>query len=287
MLPRLLIALGVLGLTSGCQGYMLRMATTSNEERTASMALVEGLEIDGLPAEEYLRQSHGVLIMGPEEIVLRARPDNPGRYGFDFSVEHFKIGSLTAIDRRGYFLTAAHVFDPDLPAHALYWDGEDFNLHPVRLVWLGDVTPGNIDLAVLAVTEPLNHALDWAEVPEMGERVLGLGPTSFDPNSATETVRINLDPAVFAGTFTEAIANETTPPSWTVNHTAPTRQGDSGGPLLDSAGRLIGIETGVELTVKPYAPWTLWEPIITRKALRPDVDWLRGVIDEDYRENDQ
>jgi hypothetical protein len=63
----------------------------------------------------------------------------------------------------------------------------------------------------------------------------------------------------------------------TVYHDAPLQRGNSGGPLVTSDGRLLGINTQIQLSIFQLHPLGL--------AQRPDPGWIQKVIDADAQRN--
>jgi S1-C subfamily serine protease len=179
-------------------------------------------------------------------------------------------GTATAVSEDGYFLTAAHNIGSD-PLTLVCIDVND-RLRPVpaRLVWKGDEE--TTDLALLHARvrtrcfEISNHPASMRNLPirvagfaELAwhvsrGRLLSNRPTGREP-SATGWRRII--------------------------HTAPISVGDSGGPLLDHEGRLIGINSYLELRWWPFPPSLKARGF----AVRPPPGWIEEQIREDRRRN--
>ena len=178
------------------------------------------------------------------------------------------FGCAVAIDRRGYFATAAHLVGGD-PILVVCDDGHG-GLRPVpaRVVYRG---AGDFDFAVLHVAVGLGRAMAWSDGVRVGEDVLGLGPT---PGATDAFPPVGFQ--AFAGRVDGAECVDGPDGRYErITGSLPTHEGDSGGPLYTPAGTLLGIDyrggTGV-LSGEPF-----------EAAVRPDLPWLGRVIERDQR----
>ncbi len=180
------------------------------------------------------------------------------------------IGSAAAIDRRGYLLTAAHALDSkDTPLQLLSMGSSPALNHILQpqVVWRGDVAKNQPDLAILYVGIPLTEIFEWAPEPKNGGLVFAVGPI-YDKNMTTVSY------SYAAGRLQDfSRQSKLVPPTTRFDHSAPIHGGDSGGPLATMDGRLLGINTEVFLA---FLGWHYG------RAIRPDLDWLRQIIDEDF-----
>lgn len=142
---------------------------------------------------------------------------------------------------------------------------------PARVVWSGNARREGDDLAVLAIDRPVAAHFAWSDGIPAGEPVVGAGP-DYD-----HTAPLGL--GLFSGTTLNAAPSAPGAAAGrAVFHTGPVHLGDSGGPLATAGGRLIAINVGDihELNVFRLSYRK------ASRAHRPDLDWLRRVIEQDF-----
>ncbi len=237
-------------------------AAPSNEQRAATLGR-NGLTAADLPDTD---RKVGTVFTGHGLHLDRQVRDLRGKHG-NVRLEYVAFGTsdgagcrrgcVTAIDRRGYYLTAAHAVGGD-PLWVLCGD----DVRPARVVFRGDA---DFDVAVLSVDRPIPDAFDWAAVGDWpkGRPVLEAGPT--DPSGG-------LAMRDFAGRVRDVeTLDGRDGPYVCVTSSLPARHGDSGGPVMTAAGRLVGV-------------FVKFNPFWTQSfAVRPDPEWVRNVVEQDYR----
>jgi hypothetical protein len=115
----------------------------------------------------------------------------------------------------------------------------------------------------------------WAAQPQPGELTAATGAGS----GAQGDLR-GIDLTALGGTVTATARHDDGRPHWLeVRHSTPLYFGDSGGPLANTRGELIAINTGMAAEIQ-FLPYSKRYYAI---AARPDTDWLRKVVDDDWR----
>jgi S1-C subfamily serine protease len=177
------------------------------------------------------------------------------------------LGSATPIDRRGYLLTAAHCVATGKPHVVLFRDGK-LTAEPARVVWRGDRTKGEPDIAILFVARGLDQIYEWSTGFAVKDRIMSTGPSYERVGDFTITG--------VGGVIAQRWTERQGPVSCEfISHSAPIHRGDSGGPLLTERGQLIGINVAVTLPI--YQPWRS----ASGKAVRPDLEWLSRILATD------
>jgi S1-C subfamily serine protease len=181
-------------------------------------------------------------------------------------------GTATAIDLRGYFLTAAHCVKKGPLWVAFLMDGS-VKVQPARLVWRGDIAEQQPDLAILQVSTPLQQAFEWATEYTNGNSAVAVG-LSLDKKSGVLKTQCMAGKLLNVSEKTNLLA-----PSYTiVSHNVPLRRGDSGGPLVSTNGCLLGINVRWIQDFQ-WSHLSLGPP--RNEADRPDLKWLQQIIDQD------
>ena len=253
-------------LIAGCN----HVSTTA--EREQSFRPYDALKIDGEPSRDFLGARYGALIGGVSHMEISR--DSAGRatsINFDYSKsDGLGFGSAAAIDRRGYFLTAAHCVPKGSVYVAYGRDKTRPRIAKARVVWSGRAMQMGEDLAVLKVPYRLDAALEWSDDVRPEEAILTAG-LNYPPH------QLDFDFGFAAGKISKVVPHAaSTPTSKIVYHSSPTHGGDSGGPAIDAHGRLIGIVTqGGMLKFGPFSA-------ALSIAERPDPAWLRALVDDDF-----
>jgi len=260
-IARIGTAIAVL-LQAGCG---MRIATSA--ERKASIAPYTHTMIRGEPIERFF-VNRTALLMSGFVFPLKASPDDPTRYSILGGAPRYS--TATAIDSRGYFLTTAHSVKDSAPNLVYHQDGH-LQVVRSRIVWRGDTSRKEPDVAILHVPRRIDLVYEWATLP-------ATSPVAFSAGLHSENAGVyRLSSA--AGKVTHVSrATRRVPPTNTIYHEAPLQRGNSGGPLVTSDGRLLGINTQIQLSILQIRPLGL--------AQRPDPDWIRRIIDADAHKND-
>jgi Trypsin-like peptidase domain len=264
-------------LSAGCVHY----STTAT--RAATFTQYESGRIGEVSLRDYLLARSAVLIQAEDVRLIRPSLDKSCVFITGKRIQH---GIAAAIDRRGYFLTAAHCVESG-PVWLLFPCSGTSQPFRARIVWRGDDSKGEPDLAILHASVPLQNEflLLHASVPLQHEFAWA---TDFAPGTSGVAVGVSADkPHVLsmqcmAGRIV-ALRDESSPAGTRyslVSHDVPLRHGDSGGPLADMNGRLLGINVAGYLGIK-------WKKLSVEPlcwyAHRPDPAWLRRMIDRDVR----
>jgi S1-C subfamily serine protease len=243
---------------------------TLAEIQSASFARHRDVRVNGEPLDEYIRKRSAILIDGAE---LSPDRSEPGRFEVKLAfatTRAFGTAAATAVDARGYFLTAGHTVTRG-PHTLVVHDGIGFRVLPARLVWRGDFSRGEPDLALLHVDRPLLFAFTWAAAWERRQPVAGAGANFNRTDSRVLSVH--------AGRLERFTAWTTRSTPYTgFFHNAPVHPGDSGGPLVDLQGRLLAVNAG---TIRRFSIQRL-SPRTTALAYRPNATWLQALIERDF-----
>ena len=215
-----------------------------------------------------------VIVSGPGLSTL-----GPGSVGkFDFPLRHtpgtnLAWASAVQVDRRGYFATAAHAVGPDpILVRSPIPDGG--GVRPGRVVYRGT---GTFDFAILYAPGPELPEIGWVSTRSL---VVGTPLVGAGMGSPSDVPHPGFQVQAYAGRLV-AVDPQTGPdgPYLRLLGTLPGHHGDSGGPQFTFPA--VGQERGLAgITVG--ALWTDgagWQAY----AIRPDLDWLRRVIDNDQR----
>jgi S1-C subfamily serine protease len=188
---------------------------------------------------------------------------------------HLGAAMAAAIDRRGYFLTAAHVAD-DEPLSLVFFDGKQLRASPARVVakLSNNHKQAKLDIAILHVDAELGEVFQWADLSNLhrSDPLMEIGRAKILDQSKPGGVVINgiVGPVAFAGKFKKTI--NLRGGGIAIRTEMPVRAGDSGGPVLALDGKLLGIACGSV------------EPLLGRDfvvANRPDLKWLNDLMNDD------
>jgi S1-C subfamily serine protease len=208
-------------------------------------------------------------LIGGEQVNVNLSPVEPDTLTVQSLTNRVGFACATAIDRRGYFLTAAHTLDFGQP-WLVFGSKDKPRIERATIVWRGDVSKEKSDLAVLYVPVSLDYVFEWAGQSYTGDAVIQLGLDLESTNNVLQH---------FAGRIETFQHPKRNPTETVIRTTAPSRPGDSGGPVVTEEGRLLGIafKGGVQLHGFVVPMW------ITRftRVVRPDPDWVREIVDRD------
>jgi S1-C subfamily serine protease len=256
----LLLMAGVVLITAGC-------VQSGSNERNASFAAYANAKIGQEAAKDWLTSRTAILIAG-DDLTLTPSGGEPGVFHLGGLHSRFSGGVATAVDPRGYLLTAAHCLGKE-PPYVLLGHGCELKAERASVVWRGNASKGEPDLAVLCLARELKAVFEWAPEVTLQDPVLAVG-VKRNPS-------LNLTNEFFAGAILRCMPGSGARAGWaTLLYNGPMHQGDSGGPLMDLDGRLLGINVA----------GTAWPVLLPHKgkwvgyAVRPDLGWLRRLIDE-------
>ncbi|MGE3458239.1 MAG: S1C family serine protease [Kofleriaceae bacterium] len=156
------------------------------------------------------------------------------KFTFDVTEIPQGVGTGFVWDRAGHIVTNAHVIEHGSRAVVTLNDGTRY---PAKIV---DKYP-NKDLAVLKIEAPASKLVELpigqSSSLKVGQKVLAIGnPFGLDQTLTT---------GVISGLGREIRAPNGRSIFDVIQTDASINPGNSGGPLLDSAGRLIGINTAI------------------------------------------
>ncbi len=171
------------------------------------------------------------------------------------------MGSGFVWDEDGYVVTNVHVIQTASRALVTLPDGSEYEGLPVG----GDT---DFDIAVLKIDAPREKlfALPLGSSKELmvGQKVFAIGnPFGLDNTLTT---------GIISGLEREILADARSKPIRGVIQTdAAINPGNSGGPLLDSAGRLIGVNTAIYSTSGASAGIGFAVPVDTINKIVPSL----------------
>jgi S1-C subfamily serine protease len=258
-----LLCLGAL-LLEGCA----HLATPA--EKQVSYQRFESVNVLGVKLSDFLQRRTAVIVSGAMPHLVSAR-DREVNLRFDpVAADGFDIGSATAVDFPGYYLTAAHCV-PRRPVFLLLPSGSGATIIPARVVWSAP-KDSPFDIAIIQGNTGNTAYFTLEDPPSFaaGCDVVTAGSNGLAGGRLLESFKWT---APAAG---QSPATAPTPAAIAYVHSAPLAEGDSGGPLTTSTGELIGVEVlarGILLGSTQGI------------ALRPDAAWLANVIAEDHLEH--
>jgi serine protease Do len=179
-------------------------------------------------------------------VVAAARPsvvtitaDGLSSNGFSpFSVPTTGVGSGVILTSTGYVLTNRHVVEGSQSLSVALADGREF---PATIVTISDTT----DLALIKVdaTNLPAATIGDSGTIQVGQTAIAIGsPLGTYTETVTRGIVSGVDREI---TVTNEATRRQTTLSGLIQTDAAINPGNSGGPLLDSAGRVIGINTAV------------------------------------------
>src|ERR1035438_9985451 len=154
-------------LSGGC------VRDNTSARRDASFLPYAGTKVGQVSLREFLRARSAVLFEG-DQLSVPASGTNSRIVWIKGTI--FGIGSAAAIDRRGYFLTAAHCVEKGTFL-LLFFDKGQLQAQPARVVWRGDDSKKQPDLALLQVSFPLQDVFEWTPTFTNRERIVAVGVT--------------------------------------------------------------------------------------------------------------
>ncbi len=182
----------------------------------------------------------------------------------DFSFNLLEIprgtGSGFIYDKRGHVVTNFHVIQNADTANVTLSDQSTW---PARLVG----AEPNQDLAVLRIDTPGERLqpimIGTASDLQVGQKVFAIGnPFGFDQTLTT---------GVISGLGREITSVTRRKITGVIQTDAAINPGNSGGPLLDSAGRLVGVNTAIYSPSGAYAGIGFAVPVDTANRVVPEL----------------
>jgi len=237
-------------------------------EREASFAPYKEAKVGATGLREYLIARSAILLQAGE---LEATNSSTNFLWIADAKTLHACGMAAAIDRRGYFLTAAHGVQAG-QCWLIFSRAGKVQMLRARVVWGGAVTKTGPDLAVVKVASPLDEVFDWGADYANGKPVVAVGSSLHAHSPMVKT-------QCLAGKILRVSGGGAAPASFTIiAHDAPLHPGDSGGPLVSPDGRLLGIDVSVETGMQ----WRrLTEVPVQATALRPELEWLWRIVEQD------
>jgi len=189
------------------------------------------------------------------------------------NLKNFDYGTAAVIDPRGYFITAAHCLD-DKEIYAFYPDSKNrFSPHKTRVVWKGNPSRNGFDFTIFHAPSPPGRIFHWADSFKEGAKVHSAANTYIEQKKGTSNSMFDLES--FTGMLTGSESrNDKGTGYQRIFHQSPIMKGSSGGPVVDERGRLIGINCSQNSQAQSTSQ------IIN--AIRPDLNWLKGIIEKDH-----
>src|SRR6185437_6483123 len=170
----------------------------------------------------------------PSVVYINTTTEQVNWFSGDVTQVPLGTGSGFIWDKAGHIVTNFHVINNATAARVTLWDNKSY---PATLVGRAP----NHDLAVLKIDAPperLRPVLVGASHDlQVGQEVFAIG----DPFGLDQTLTTGIISAL--GRTMQSPSGATI--SNVIQTDAPINPGNSGGPLMDSAGRLIGVNTAI------------------------------------------
>jgi hypothetical protein len=177
-------------------------------------------------------------------------------------------------------VTAAHCVERE-QISLIFPTPEGTKVSDVRVVWVGDLSKGGMDFALLHVPFHLGQVFPWTSAIRSGDTVISAG-VNLDRNEAGgNDVDVTFQIESVGGRTSKVIGERDGVVDYQVIlHDSPVIKGYSGGPLIGKDGRLLGIHsTG---RTRNLIRWN--SRMRFANAVRPDLDWLARLIERDQIE---
>jgi S1-C subfamily serine protease len=186
---------------------------------------------------------------------VSGKSDRPGSLG------EADGGSAVPITSDGYFLTANHVLVHSTGRNIFLIHAQRGELHAAkaRIVWQSS----RQDIALLHISEATPRYYEWSN-PKSG---IARGTPVIHAGISTG----------FSGPAGKTLTDIAPGNGWRrFRHDIPLAPGDSGGPVIDAYGKLVGINSAIELLIPVETPF-----FIEAEANRPNVRQIERLISSD------
>lgn len=206
------------------------------------------------------------------------------QYAIEHAPKDADGGSAAPISHDGYFLTAAHVLNkaPGKNLYVIYSCNGNIMIDQARVVW----SSYSSDLAIVHIPKSTPYYYQWSDIGNglpAGQTVYHGGMhwrDMFTPEQCVHSIIygwICNDYISPKGKLRTPILPEWQyPKNQTFKMDIRLQPGDSGGPVVDPHGKLIGINSQVEV----FAP--MKTPIfVNALANRPSPSKIAKIIDKD------
>ncbi len=247
----------------------------TDEVMTASVVSFQSVKVGNESLSHYAQKRTAFLLSGVDLPEI-SQSEGTSFSGSGASPGEVYYGAAAAVDRRGYFVTAAHCVD-DNPGklRLVFRNAGAIEVKQARVVYLGDPSTDGADFAVIHVPGPVSDVFEWADRYEVGDRVLCSGSRQ-NPEASNKSFKLVLSGGAIQKVETAARAGTV---FQLIRHSAPIHHGNSGGPAVDLAGRLVGVNFSATFSGGPIRQPSLKYS----SAIRPDVRWLEQIIEADSR----
>ena len=175
------------------------------------------------------------------------------------------MGSGFVWDDQGHIVTNYHVVREATGVYVVFagqkrpYRASVVGVDPAHDLAVLEVSAGDADLRAL----PIGSSQDL----QVGQKVFAIGnPFGLDQTLTTGVIS-GLDREIAAGAGPEGVVKI----QGVIQTDAAINPGNSGGPLLDSAGRLIGINTAIASTTGAYAGIGFAVPVDMVNEIVPDL----------------
>lgn len=139
---------------------------------------------------------------------------------------------------------------------------------------------------VYADVGPLDPHRLVTELPQPQDEIVSASWQWEDPGLDV------IAPSLSGGRVLQAVTYYTlgsSPPYTAVRHDAPIAWGDSGGAVVDRSGDLIGVNSIISFPISNWRAVVVFLGLairldpheLTARAILPDPEWLREVIEQD------
>jgi S1-C subfamily serine protease len=179
-------------------------------------------------------------LAAPSVVFIKTKGEQQFRIAGQFQEQELSSGSGFVWDESGHIVTNLHVVKDTLLRNETLLEVQLIDGTRLDAVLVGGVYAQ--DIAILRVDAKASQlqpiTLGTSDDLQVGQRVMAIGnPFGFDHTLSTGVIG-GLNRSVATGTEDEFL-------SGLIQTDAAINPGNSGGPLLDSAGRLIGVNTAI------------------------------------------
>lgn len=253
----------------------------TKQERDVSFLPHRFLTVGHLGIRDYLGNASGILIDGVQFSHSKTADATliPKEGRFNAQGE-WSVGTATAIDPRGYFVTASHCVEGE-EISLIFPSAAGTKVSDARIVWRGGISEGGMDFAVLHVPSRLDQVFRWGTEINSDDTVIGAGVNMDRKRLGSDGVDMKFQIELVSGRILKALEWQDGALGYhVILHDAPVIDGFSGGPLVSKDGRLLGIHS----SGRARFPIRWNKRMRFANAIRPDLDWLTDLIERDHLE---